>query len=438
MKNRILTLILGLLLSASCFSQQPELNLPPDVELAAEARRRFARSVDEIMVKRYRLAADAINWLLINTPDLYDGLYVNAYKAYEELYAIEADAAKKQVYLDSMFLAYELKDQRYELTDREINNLAYRYYKYYKTDRSKYSKMKAAFDRAFEKPEVLINNNLVAYMDVYRRIFLGPKTVSENDVLDAYTKVGLAIEQKLSKGGDRKRLERNKQVVDQMLTSAVDVNCEFIATKLYPEFLKNPDDLNMAKKILQLGLSGKCSSEDFFLKAAEVINKNEPTAPIANMIANTYALQKNFELAEQYFLKTISLQDQDTLKARTYLSMARTFSVNGEKAKSRDAALKVAEKNPALSATAYGLIGNLYMGSFDDCKQSKSQIDDRAIFLLAYEAYQKAGDKKGMASAQEQFPTISQAFEQNRKEGDKLTVGCWINRTATLKTRSSN
>lgn len=127
---------------------QVQLDLPQDSQLADEAKRKFALSVDDMSIKKYRQAANSLNWLMINAPKLYDGLYVNAYKAFEELSDAETDPTKKQVYLDSMFTSYELKDQIFGLSDLEVNNLAYRYYKYYKEDEAKYDKALEVYARA--------------------------------------------------------------------------------------------------------------------------------------------------------------------------------------------------------------------------------------------------------------------------------------------------
>jgi hypothetical protein len=108
------------------------------------------------------------------------------------------------------------------------------------------------------------------------------------------------------------------------------------------------------------------------------------------------------------------------------------------KAKAREAAFKAADLEQAEAAAAYSFVANLYMGSFEDCAEGYSQIDDRAIFMAAYDLFKKAGDTAGMQSAQEQFPTTSQAFTETYEEGAVLDVGCWINVKTKLRTRKSN
>ena len=81
--NKLITSILCMLLAFGSYAQN--LKLPEDPALADEAKRQFALAVDNMGIKEYRAAANSINWLMKNAPGLYDGLYVNGYKAYEEL-----------------------------------------------------------------------------------------------------------------------------------------------------------------------------------------------------------------------------------------------------------------------------------------------------------------------------------------------------------------
>lgn len=431
-----------LCLSFSAFSllsigQELKLDLPQDPKLSDEAKRKFALSVDDMSIKRYRQAANSLNWLMNNAPKLYDGLYVNAYKAYEELSDAETDATKKKVYLDSMFISYQLKDEIFGLSDLEVNNLAYRYYKYYKEDASKYDEALAVYARAYEKPNEVINNNLVGYMDIVRRSFIKNKNLSEDQILDIYGKINSIIDQKIANGEDADRLERYKEVINQMLTSSVDVNCEFIGSKLYPSLKQNPSDINLAKKIFQLSLSSKCSDEEFFIYAVEIVHNSEPTAGLASVIAKRKMASKEYDQAEKYFTEAITLEKDATKKGDLYLSLARMYAVDGKKGQARDQALKAATADQSMTKDAYTLIGNLFMGSYDDCKQNTSQVADRAVFFAAYDMFVKAGDAEGQKRARAQFPTVAQVFEQNMEEGASIKVSCWINLTTTIRTRPS-
>lgn len=436
MKKLIFCLLLGLFAFPS-LAQNPDLKYPQDPNLAEEAKRRLALSMDDMSLERYREAANSLSWLLKNAPDLYEGLYINSYKAYEGIAEKETDAAKKRVYLDSMFTIYKLKDGIYGLSDTEVNNVAFRYYKFHKADADKYDEALKAFARAYESPDKVINNNLVAYMDILKRNFVKNKNISEDEILDIHSKITEVIESKIAEGQDVPKFEQYKTIIDQMLTSIIDVNCDFIQQKLYPQLKENPSNVKLAKRIFQLSLTAKCSDSDFFMEAVEVVHNAEPTSGLAGIIGRKKLASKEYTDAIKYLQEAVSLEQGKAKKAETSLSLAKAYALAGDREKARDQAIKTAELDSEIAAGAYNLIATMYMSSFEDCRQNVNEVKDRAVFFAAYDAYKKAGNIEGMASAEAQFPTKSQIFELNLDEGAPIKVGCWINVTTTIRTRPS-
>lgn len=88
----------------------------------------------------------------------------------------------------------------------------------------------------------------------------------------------------------------------------------------------------------------------------------------------------------------------------------------------------------SVAKKAYESIGDLYLNSFDACKKLKSHVDDRLVYLLAFDYYQKAGDARKMAVAKEGFPSKTEIFEENIKVGTSKNVECWGEST-TIRTR---
>src|SRR5690606_23938271 len=84
---------------------------------------------------------------------------------------------------------------------------------------------------------------------------------------------------------------------------------------------------------------------------------------------------------------------------------------------------------------AFEKIGDLYMGSFEECKEEDSMADDRRVFLIAYDYYQKAGEGRKMNAAKEQFPSKEELFLKNYQVGSSTRVGCWINESTTWRSR---
>ena len=80
------------------------------------------------------------------------------------------------------------------------------------------------------------------------------------------------------------------------------------------------------------------------------------------------------------------------------------------------------------------MIGDLFMLSGKECADV-NPVKNRAVYLLAYDIYQKAGDGTKMRSAREQFPSAADIHIANMKVGEAVSVPCWINRKTTIRSR---
>lgn len=436
--NKLITSILCMLLAFGSYAQS--LKLPDDPEKADKAKRQFALAVDNVAIKEYRAAANSIYWLMNNAPGLYDGLYVNGYKVYEEL-SKTATGDEKKAMLDSMLICYRLKDEFYKLNTREQNNLAYRYYKYWKSDKSKIMDGVAAYERAYATDaNKVINNNLVSYMDMIRRATAYGNDISAEKAIDIYFQVNEVIDAKDNANADHAKFDRYREAVTGLLIQTIGeekLNCDFINDNLAPG-LDQKEDLKLAKKVFGLLLSRQCSDSPYFMKAASIIQREEPTEGLAKVLAQRYASQKDFEKAMEYYNMALEMSDDDAKKGDLRYDMAKIYASQGQKSKARSEALEAAKMNSELAGNAYSFVAGLYMGSFDDCAKKTSQVDDRAIFMAAYEMYQRAGDNAGMVSAEAQFPTKTDVFTANKEVGQEITVGCWIQVKTKIRARSSD
>jgi len=190
----------------------------------------------------------------------------------------------------------------------------------------------------------------------------------------------------------------------------------------------------MARKIMGLSLSARCTDADVFLKAAIVVQENEPSYGIAKVIGAKYAGAGNYEEAEKYYHMCLQLTDDNTKKADIYFELGRQYVQLGRKSDARSNLLKAVSVDPSRTKS-YKIIGDLYMTSYNECKKGESRVEDRAIFIAAYNMYKKSGDQKSMASAKSQFPSMEELFNEELSEGESFKVGCWINQIVTLQRR---
>jgi tetratricopeptide (TPR) repeat protein len=411
---------------------QPGWNWPED---RATAEEKNALYTDFLKQDNFKAALPHLDWLLANAPDLNESLYINGAKIYEGLADNEPDAAKTVQYQEQALSMYDKRIQYFGNEGDVLNRKGYTAYKYYKDNKAKYPDLIKMFEKVYELNGVnTLDNNLLAFMDVVRRFKLTGGAITDVQVLDYYDEIMAIIDMKKATGKNLDRIEKISENIDKLLTATVTVDCEFVENNLGPKLKADPTDLKLAKKILQLQLTGKCTDSPLFMTSSKIVNEKEPTYSLTKVIAQKLAAEGKNEEAFKYYNQAVELADDNQKKAEIYYDMAKINAADGQKVSARANARKALSMDPSFS-DAYTLIGNLYLGSYDDCRGGESKVKDRAVFIAAYEMYKKAGNSQGMEKAKEQFPSIGEIFEEGMKEGDVLSVGCWVQESVTLQRR---
>ena len=411
---------------------QPGWNWPED---RATAEEKNALYTDFLKQDNFTGALPHLEWLLTNAPDLNESLYINGAKIYEGLADSEPDAAKTVQLQD---LALSMYDKRIKYFNNEgdvLNRKGYTAYKYYKDNKSKYPELITMFEKVYELNGVnTLDNNLLAFMDLVRRHKLSGGAITDVQVLDYYTEIMDIIDLKRATGKNLDRIDKIAENIDKLLTATITVDCAFVESNLGPKLAENPNDLKLAKKMLQLQLTGKCTDSPLFMTTSKIVNEKEPTYALSKVIAAKSAAEGKMSEAMKYYEQAVELADDNQKKADIHLDMAKLDASQGQKVSARANARRALSFDPTLS-DAYNLIGNLYFGSYDDCRGGESKVKDRAVYIAAYEMYKKAGNSAGMENAKGQFPSIGEIFEEGMKEGDVLSVGCWVQESVTLQRR---
>ncbi|HHP7242190.1 MAG TPA: tetratricopeptide repeat protein [Cyclobacteriaceae bacterium] len=424
-------LAISFIISSTYVMGQPGWNWPDEIDIAKEKN---ALYTDNLKQDNCQKAKEAHQWLLEKAPDLHVSLYQNGTKIYKCLAENTSDEAKKKEYQEKALEMYEKRIEYFGKEGYVLNRKAFDAYKFYKDDREKYQELYNLFKRTYDVNGAKVyDNNLVAFMDVIRRYKKTGGDISDVQVIDDYTTITDIIDEKKATGKDLDRLDKITENIDKLLTATIDVDCEFVENNLGPK-MKETQDLKMAKKVFQLLLTGKCSDSPLFVESAKMVHEKEPAFGLAKVIAIKEGASGNTEEALKYYNEAVELSDDNIKQGEIFLNMAKLYASKGQKVAARSSAQRAVASDPSLKE-AYSLIGNLYMGSFEDCKQGISKSEDRAVFIAAYNMYRRAGDSEGMSSAKAQFPSKEEIFTENKEKGETLTIGCWINETVTLDTR---
>lgn len=420
-----LFLILSLLLCPIItFSQ---LKLPEDEALKNKAQSELAQFSDNFKFNNYGAARKHLSWLIANTPDIHESIHINGIKIYQQL-VDDTTNTNISDHQDSLLLLYDLRIKYYrnekDLTDRKASAA----YKFYRTRPDKTEELFRIFERTYELNGKDVGiNNLATYMDVTRKYHQLQK-MSDEEILKRYYRVLDAIDHKEQQSGDSETYEKIRSIATKILLEIIPIDCDFIEKNLVPRMQKDP---TMSLRVVSLSLSQNCNSRKFFIEAVKLVIEKNPDYTLIRYAAMKAAEDGNMQEALEYFNAALKATDDRTRKAQIHYDIAVRTT---DKSEARRYALKALETDPNFKK-AYKLIGDLYYNSYNDCKQEKSMINDRAVYWVAYDMYEKAGDQEAMNNAAAQFPTMSDIFTENKEEGKQITVDCWINKSTTIRRR---
>jgi tetratricopeptide (TPR) repeat protein len=226
--------------------------------------------------------------------------------------------------------------------------------------------------------------------------------------------------------------------MEGVLLNTIKITCDIVRTKYGPKFKANPKDMDMAKKVFTFMLKEKCTDDPLWLAAAEAIH-NDPNEPkncgLAKNLGIIYLSKENYEKSEQLLKEAQTICTENADKAEILLYLGGISAKQGQKGAARDLYRQAASLDGSLSKDVAEKIGDLYYHSFDNCKELTSKVQDRLVFLIAYDYYAKAGNKSKMTAAKENFPSKEEIFTENITNGSAAQVKCWINEGTTIRTR---
>lgn len=403
-----------------------------------EIENHYASASDDMGFKNYSEAIPDLHWLLKNAPSFSQSIQDYAIKAFEIVANETEDKNQRVILLDSMLIAFEIKREYFGLSDLAKNRLAFRYYKYFRNSPEKYEGAYEAFEDIFKKPETVINNNLVPYIYMAKQYDDANKTLSIDQKNKIYDKIQVQVAERKANGGDASRLDKYMSNVDNLYVRLLgdDISC-YAITRLAGG-LNRSDSVRVSKRLMSLTLESKCGRSKAYQQAMELLARNEPNPGLFKVLAQYEVSDGKYIDAIELYKKALALEIDDVKKASINFDIAQLYQINMDKASARDYAMASIKLDFDRSAKAYSLIGQLYMQSYNECAQGNNPVEDRAVFFVAYDMFEKAKDLAGMEEARKQFPTKSVAFNYDIMAGDLINVGCWINLETKVRTRSSN
>ena len=129
------------------YSQCKDWKWPED---KAKAEEKNVLYTDALRSDNFEGAKKAHLWILNNAPDLNKAIYINGEKIYKGLVKGTEDAAKKKVYVDSLFTIYDMRIEYCGEKEAVTARKAYSAYIYNIRNKKELPNVLKLFDEAFE------------------------------------------------------------------------------------------------------------------------------------------------------------------------------------------------------------------------------------------------------------------------------------------------
>lgn len=382
----------------------------------------------------------AVGWreAVLVCPKSTESLWQNGVIMYEALAKTEADEARKETLLDTMFWAY---DQRIVHFGKEGYILGLKgsdWLKLRKDPEGAFPMLSKAYELEGNKSGP--GSILYLYKSVYDQY--RKKKIEKSALFDWYPKVSEVIDYNLknaSSANITKAWESVQANVDKMFGTVAE--CPDLVEIYSQQFAESPDDIELLKRMIKIFDKRDCSEEDLYLKVAAQLYEKEPSAEAAYAIANGYAKKKNLSVAAEFYAKTYDSSEDAELKMKAYDKGARVALAQGQYGKAKSLALKMLSLD-AKNGEAYMIIGDAYVAGKKECKGN--ECTNRAPYMAAVDKYARAKSldpelaseaQKKINAYSQQFPKREDCFFQGMQEGESYTLDCWIGETVKLRFR---
>ena len=403
-------------------------------ENPTESKGRWMFLQSSVEEKKYDEAIKPLHWLLKNTPDLNVALYIQSVKILEQNVKIEKNPERKKVLQDSVLWAYDERIKRFGDEAFVLNRKGRIALKYLMKRKNKEDELYSLYSRIYElnKDDMLVQNAtnyFVSSVSVFKM-----NKIDKETIISIYSSLLSFLDKKeISFSSNDKKLSivrKNRLKMSKYFDKHIPISCKEIQTYFGEDYQTSPT-LDKAKSINTLLVKKKCLDSELFIQTNNKILETEPSSKRYSVAAKLYLNSGKIKESYNYFSKAVELENNDSIKSLLQLELAKISLTIKDYSKAKSEVLSAINLN-SNNKKAYEFLGDLYLVGATSCISSDVLVK-KSIYIIAYKQYLKSGNVTKMESTKKQFPTIEEIFVRNKKEGDIIKVGCWINENVPLQ-----
>lgn len=204
--------------------------------------------------------------------------------------------------------------------------------------------------------------------------------------------------------------------------------CENLIPLYREKYEENKNDTEWLQRAMDKLYAKECSDDPLFIKIVKQKNSIAPNANTAYYLGYDAEKKGNNSEAERYYQQAEQLETNPLKKWKFVYGRAEKARKKGSYGKARQLYRQALKLNPS-KKTPYYRIAAMYAASANNC--GSSIFEKRAVYWAAAQEVGKV-DSKAAASYRAKAPDKSMIFQEGKKSGESMSIGCWIGVTVRI------
>jgi len=369
-------------------------------------------------------------------PSNSDNTFKNGITLYKD--RIKNDKENQLIYLDTLMMIYDARIEYFGRREYVFGKKGVDLLKYDPTRFAEaYEILKVSVDTLGNStlPEV-INSYFGALVTLEK----STEEVTKQDVLDAYVVISDIISYNIINNEKYANYYETVKTYTETIFESY-ASCDDLIKMFNERLEEGTEDTILLKKIIYWLDKNDCTENDVYNNAVTQLHELDPNAESAYNMGNMSIAKKSYSEAVSYYKQAIQLQEDADYKASYYLKLAYAYHMKGSYSEARSAANSAAKLKPRWGEP-YLRLGDIYVSSVSNCGSSNLEIG--SVYWIAVDMFMKAKSidnvltekaNKRISTYSKYFPSKEDCFNEDIEEGSSYSVGCWIGRSTTVRTR---
>lgn len=380
-----------------------------------------------------------------NTPTARQTTHIDGISMFEN-FAKEAEGEAKEAFIDTLLAIYEVRMLAFGKTADLNMRKTFAWFSFRRDGNEEF-----VFNLFNETVELFsseegssINNISPALLYPWAAISVianKKKLIEDEAVFDVYEVITEVSDYNMSNGNNVGQYKGALDKVTEFLDKQGYLNCDKLtelATKQYNVDKNDPKNVTKAYKTLR---SARCFDAPIFMEVAEKMVEINPSPQLYRFISQRYMNTKDWDNAITNSKNAAELEENTDTKADDFFKVARYYYEKGDFSNSRTYAQRAADTKSGWGEP-YILIGRLYASSGKRCGPGTGW-DSQVVIWPAIDMWNQAknvdasvaGEAQKLINQYSQYmPSNSDVFMRpDVQVGGSYTVGCWINKTTTIR-----